>query len=84
MSLIDNLNQASGVSRLNAIDAAYAGSPYAGSNFKARWQGYNEDGMAIVKYQGQVYTAKNLSPKAATKNKTVILRVAKGFRTTNH
>ena len=84
MGLIDKLNENSNVSRLNAVDAAYAGNPYAGSNFKAKWQGYNEDGMSIVKYEDQLYTAKNLSGQSAAKNKAVFLRAAKGIRTVNY
>ena len=84
MTLIDKLNENSEVSRLNAVDAAYAGNPYAGSNFKAKWQGYNEDGMSIVKHEDQLYTAKNLSGQSAVKNKTVFLRAAKGSRTVNY
>lgn len=83
-SLLDGLREKAGVSRLNAVDAAYIGSPYAGSNFKAKWQGYNDDGMAIVKYQDQTYAAKNLSGKSAEINKTVFLRVSKGVRTVNY
>lgn len=84
MKLIDKLNENSNVSRLNAVDAAYAGNPYAGSNFKGKWKGYNEDGMSTVKYEDQVYTAKNLSGQSAAKNKTVFLRAAKGSRTVNY
>jgi len=83
-NLFDSLREASGVSRLNAVDAAYAGNPYAGSNFKGKWQGYNEDGMSIIKYQDQLYTAKNLSGQSAARNKTVFLRAAKGSRTVNY
>jgi len=84
VKLIDKLNENSNVSRLNAVDAAYAGNPYAGSNFKGKWKGYNEDGMSTVKYEDQVYTAKNLSGQSAAKNKTVFLRAAKGSRTVNY
>lgn len=84
MQLINKLNENSNVSRLNAVDAAYAGSPYAGSNFKAKWQGYNEDGMAVVKYQDQTYTAKNLSSTSTVKNRTVFLRVGKAHRTVSY
>lgn len=80
MELVDKLSEAANVSRLNAVDAAYAGNPYAGSNFKASWQGYNDDGQAIVKYQDQVYTAKSIAGTAAKLNQTVLLRVAKNYR----
>jgi hypothetical protein len=83
-NLLDKLKETSAFSRLNAVDAAYIGNPYAGSNFKAKFQGYNEDGMSIIKYQDQLYTAKNLSGQAAERNKTVFLRAAKGIRTVNY
>ncbi len=83
-NLFDRLRETSNISRLNAVDAAYLGNPYSGSNFKAKWQGYNEDGMSIVKYQDKLYTAKNLSGQSTTKNRTVFLRAAKGSRTVNY
>ena len=83
-NLFNRLREAQGISRFNAVHAAYAGTPYAGSNFKAKWQGYNEDGMSIIKYQDQLYTAKNLSGQSAARNKTVFLRAAKGSRTVNY
>lgn len=81
MNLTDKLDQASQMSRLNAVDAAYAGSPYAGSNFVARWQGYNEDGIGVVRYLDQNYTGVNLSNTYTTKESKVLLRVAQGRRT---
>ena len=80
MSLTDKLNQTSNVSRLNAVDAAYLGNPYGGSNFTAKWQGYNDDGMGVVKYFDQTYTGVNLSAKYTRKNSDVLLRVAEGRR----
>lgn len=81
MNLTDKLDQASQMSRLNAVDAAYTGSPYAGSNFVARWQGYNEDGIGVVRYLDQNYTGVNLSNTYTTKESKVLLRVAQGRRT---
>lgn len=84
MNLAEKLDQTSNISRLNAVDAAYTGSPYAGSNFTARWQGYNEDGLGVVKYEDQTYTGVNLSNTYATKYSKVLLRVAQGRRTLNY
>ena len=81
MNLVDKLNQASSMSRLNAVDAAYAGSPYGGSNFTAKWQGFNEDGMGVVKYLDQTYTGQGLSNTYTVYNSKVLLRVAQGRRT---
>ena len=81
MNLVDKLNETSQMSRLNAVDAAYAGSPYAGSNFTAKWQGFDENGMGVVKYLDQSYTAKGLSNVYTVSNSKVLLRVAKGRRT---
>ena len=81
MNLTDKLNETSQMSRLNAVDAAYTGNPYAGSNFVARWQGYNQDGMGVVRYLDQNYTGKNLSNVYTKKDSKVLLRVAQGRRT---
>lgn len=81
MNLFDKLNQTSSMSRLNAVDAAYAGSPYAGSNFTAKWQGFNEDGLGVVKYLDQNYTGQGLSNTYTKYNAKVLLRVAQGRRT---
>ena len=81
MNLTDKLNQTSQMSRLNAVDAAYTGSPYAGSNFVARWQGYNQNGLGVVKYLDQNYTGTNLSNIYIKKDSKVLLRVAQGRRT---
>lgn len=84
MSLEENLqNEATG-SRINAIDAAYRGNPYKGSNFVGKWNGYNADGFAIVKYQDREYTASNIAGRSARLNQRVILRVAKGKRQVNY
>jgi hypothetical protein len=84
MDLVSRLNETSNLNRLSAVDAAYVGSPYQGSNFKAKWQGYDADGNATVKYNGQVYTARNLSSRSSVLNKSVILRVSKGSRFVNY
>ena len=81
MSLEQKLSQTSDMSRLNAVDAAYQGSPYGGSNFTAKWQGYDDNGIAVVKYLDQEYSAVNLSAKYTTKNSDVLLRVAASRRT---
>jgi len=81
MSLEQKIGQASDMSRLNAVDAAYQGSPYGGSNFTAKWQGYDDNGIAIVKYLDQEYSAVNLSAKYTRKNSSVLLRVAAYRRT---
>jgi DNA repair exonuclease SbcCD nuclease subunit len=84
MNLMNKLNEASSNSRLNAIDAAYYGNPYAGSNFKTRWQGYNDDGMAVVKYQDKNHAGRNISGRSARLNKEVTLRVSKGQKIINY
>lgn len=81
MNLVEKLDQTSEMSRLNAVDAAYEGSPYAGSNFNAKWQGYDEDGHGVVKYEDQTYTGTNLSSNYIKKQSKVLLRVAKARRT---
>lgn len=84
MDLPSKLNETSNLSRLNAVDAAYAGSPYAGTNFNAKWQGYDADGNSLVKYQGDTYTARQLSMHSILANTSVVLRVARGVRFVNY
>lgn len=84
MNLEEKLQQTQTAARINAIDAAYKGNPYSGSNFKAFWQGYNDDGLAIVKYQNRTYSARNIAGRSITANTKVTLRVAKGFRQVNY
>jgi|TARA_Y100000289_G_C3791715_1_gene84395 hypothetical protein len=84
MSLEDKLKETSDTSRLNAIDEAYKGNPYQGSNFKATWQGYDDDGHAQVKYQDRTYTASNIGGRSAKSNQKVVLRVAKGKKQINY
>ena len=84
MDLEEKLNQTNTAARINAIDAAYRGNPYRGSNFKVSWQGYNNDGLAVVKYQNRTYSARNIAGRSTIANTKVILRVAKGFRQVNY
>ena len=84
MSLEDKLKETQVVSRINAIDAAYKGNPYKGSNFKATWNGYSSDGYALVKYQNRVYSVSNIAGRSARSGQKVVLRVAKGFRQVNY
>ena len=84
MDLEDMLQQTASSARLNAIDAAYLGSPYGGTNFQAKWKGYNDDGLARVEYEDRIYTASNIGSKSIQRNKKVILRVAKGRRQVNY
>jgi len=83
MDLQSKLNETSNLNRLNAVDAAYLGSPNAGSNFNAKWQGYDLDGNAIIRYQGDTYTARQLSMHSIVGNTSVVLRVARGVRFVN-
>lgn len=84
MDLEEKLNQTNTAARINAIDAAYRGNPYRGSNFKVSWQGYSNDGLAVVKYQNRTYSARNIAGRSTIANTKVILRVAKGFRQVNY
>lgn len=83
MDLMSKLAQTADVSRLNAIDAAYLGGPYAGTNFKAKWKGFNDDGLAQIEYKDKTYTASSIGSKSITRDKSVLLRVAKGTRQVN-
>lgn len=84
MDLISKLDETSNLGRLNAVDSAYVGSPYAGSNFKAKWQGYNDNGQAVVKFGDQTYAGRSVAQNYTTKNSSVVLRVAKGHRSINY
>ena len=84
MDLNDKLRETRTASRINAIDAAYRGNPFNGSNFKAIWQGYNSDGLAQVKYQNRLYTASSIAGRSVRSNQKVLLRIAKGMRQVNY
>lgn len=84
MDLEDKLNQTNTAARINAIDAAYRGNPYRGSNFKVSWQGYNDDGLAVVKYKNRIYSARNIAGRSTIGNTKVTLRIAQGFRQVNY
>lgn len=84
MDLQSRLGEAANMSRLNAIDSAFVGNPNSGSNFQVRWQGYDSNGRAVVKYENNTYTARNLGNYSITRNKTVMLRVSKGLRNVNY
>ena len=84
MNLQEKLKETQTASRINAIDAAYRGNPYRGSNFKVSWQGYNDDGLAVVKYKNRTYTGRNIAGRSTTGNSKVTLRIAKGFKQVNY
>lgn len=84
MNLEDQLSEAASLSRLNAIDSAYIGNPTRGSNFQVRWQGYNSNGQAVVKFENNFYSARNLGNYSIIKNKPVMLRVSRGLRNVNY
>jgi len=83
MDPVSKLNEVSNVNRLNTVEAAYAGSAGAQSNFKGKWQGYDEKGNGLVKVNGTVYTANSIGIKSIAQNTNVILRVGKGIKNVN-
>lgn len=84
MSLFDTLQTTSAASRLNTVEAAYAGQAGAQANFKGEWKGYDDDGYGIVKINGNTYNAKNLSLISARSNQTTILRAGKDLKVINY
>jgi len=83
MNPVSRLNELSSINRLNTVEAAYKGSAGAQSNFKGRWQGYDQNGNGLVKVNGTVYTASSIGIKSIAQNTNVILRVGKGIRNVN-
>jgi len=83
MDPVSKLNEVSNVNRLNTVEAAYAGSAGAQSNFKGKWQGYDEKGNGLVKVNGEIYTANSIGTKSIAQNTNVILRVGKGIKNVN-
>jgi hypothetical protein len=77
------LNEVSAMSRLEAIESAYAGNAAGGSNFKARWKGFDSNGRAQVEVDGQIYTGTGIGSRAVPGNYDVMLRVGKGVRDIN-
>jgi len=84
MSLFDTLQNTSAASRLNTVEAAYAGQAGAEANFKGEWNGYDEDGYGTVKINGNTYNAKDLNLVSATPNQDVIMRVGKDIKVINY
>lgn len=82
--LLARLDDISRFNRMTDIEAAAAGSPFHSSNFKVKWQGYNENGNAIVEYNGEKYVAKSLARGYRAKDAAAYLRVAEGHRTVNY
>jgi len=83
-NLLERLNDIALFNRMTEIDAASAGSPFHASNFKTEWQGYNENGNPVVRYNGQDYVAKSIARGYRTKNSAAYLRVSEGHRTVNY
>lgn len=79
-SLTKKLSDRSSLNRLSAVEQAYAGAPANQTNFKARWQGYDEMGRGIVKVDGKEYTAEVLGSFSVPLNTTTILRVGKNIK----
>lgn len=80
MDLFNQLQSSANANRLNAVDSAYIGRPTRGSNFKAKWQGYNNDGYGLVKFGDQTYAADSLGSHSIIRHKEVMLRVSRGQR----
>lgn len=79
-NLLAKLSDTANMSRLNTVEAAFAGTPGAQSNFKAKWQGYDENGNGIVKVNGVAYTANTIAASSIKQNYNVILRAGKGIK----
>lgn len=84
MSLFDALQNTSAASRLNTVEAAYAGQAGAQANFKGEWNGYNSDGYGTVKINGNTYSAKDLNLVTARPKQDVIMRVGKDLKAINY
>lgn len=77
------LKDTANASRLNTVEAAYAGSTGAQSNFKGRWQGFNNEGNGIIRIAGKDYAATTIGSASLPFNAPVILRVGKGIKTSH-
>lgn len=80
-NLISQLNNLAASSRLNTVEAAFSGTFGAQANFKGTWQGYDSRGNALVKVNGQTYTASAIGATGLPLNSSVTLRVGKGIKT---
>lgn len=79
-SLISQLNNLASTSRLNTVEAAYAGAAGAQSNFKGTWQGYDPAGNGLVRVNGTVYAVNGIGITGLALNSEVTLRVGKGIK----
>ena len=82
-NLIGKLNETANMSRLNTVEAAYAGSAGAQSNFNGQWLGFNGAGNGLVKVEGKVYTSVTIGKASIALNAPVMLRVGKGIKTSH-
>lgn len=81
MTLFNTLGFAAQQSRLNAIEQAYRGTPGAGSNFRAEWQGFDSKGNGLARYNGVTYSATTIGSKSIPYDGSVVLRAGKNIKT---
>ena len=81
--LIGKLNNMANTNRLGTVEAAYAGSAGAQSNFQGRWLGYDAQGNGLVKTEGRIYSSLTIGSTSIRLNSPVMLRVGKGIKTSN-
>jgi len=83
MDLKSKLDEVSNVSRLNTVEAAFAGSPGAQTNFKGTWQGFDSAGNGLVKVNGKIYATNGIGGTNIPIGKQVILRAGKNIKNSN-
>lgn len=81
MTLSSVLANTASQSRLNAIEQAYRGTPGAGSNFRAEWQGFDSKGNGLARYNGVTYSATTIGNKSIPYDGSVVLRAGKNIKT---
>lgn len=77
------LNETAAMSRIQAIESAYAGRPTGGSNFGGKWKGFDENGNGQVEIDGKTYSAPASGSRSIPADTNVLLRVGKNIKRIN-
>lgn len=73
-SLANYIIQVSDLQRLQSVEEAYKGSPFAHNNRLAKYQGLSQKGYPVVRADGKNYNVLSTSNKSPAPNQRVILR----------
>lgn len=76
-ALIDLVRNRANLNRLNTIELAYEGGLGGQKNFAVKWEGYNSNGQAQVRFKGKNYSVNNAKAYGSKRSSRAVLRVGK-------